>query len=202
MAALASVTLGLRAHSGWAVLVTVGGLPATPVVLDRRRLALCDGSFPRQPYHAAENLPAARAHALVGRSLETAERLAREALASALADRRLAGQHVTGAGLLFGSGRPLPGELSAILRSHPLIHTAEGEMYRKVLRTACEHAGVPVLGLREREIETRGATLLKLTPDTLRARVAALGKPLGPPWTQDEKLATLAAWLALTGDRN
>ena len=100
------VALGLRAHSGWAVLVALGGPPAAPVVVDRRRLALCDDSFPRQPYHAAEELPAAKAQALVGRSLETANRLAREALASAVEDLRAAGQEVAGAGLLLGSGRP------------------------------------------------------------------------------------------------
>ena len=191
------VALGLRAHSGWAVLVALGGPPTARVVVDRRRLALCDDSFPRQPYHAAENLAAAKAQTLVARSLETAHRLAREALASAVADRRAAGQDVAGAGLLLGSGRPLPGELAAILGSHPLIHTAEGVMYREALRAACEHAGVASLGFREREIEARAATLLKLKPDALRARLTALGKPLGTPWTQDHKLATLAAWLVL-----
>jgi hypothetical protein len=40
---------------------------------------------------------------------------------------------------------------------------------------------------------------LKLAPDAITARLAALGKPLGPPWTQDEKLASLAAWLVLRG---
>ena len=101
MATVERVALGLRAHSGWAVLVALGGPPASPVVVDRRRLALCDDSFPRQPYHAAENLAAAKAQALVGRSLETAHRLAREALASAVADRRAAGQD-------DGGRRPAP----------------------------------------------------------------------------------------------
>ena len=202
MAALERVALGLRAHSGWAVLVAVGGPAAAPVVVDRRRLALCDGSFPRQPYHAAENLAAAKAQALVARSLDTAHKLGREALASAARRCREAGQPITGAGLLLGSGRPLPGELAAILGSHPLIHTAEGEMYRGVLRAACEHEGVAVVGWREREIEARATKQLKLAPDALRARLSALGKPLGSPWTQDEKLATLAAWLVLTGASN
>jgi hypothetical protein len=181
------------------VLVALGGSAAAPIVVDRRRLTLCDGSFPRQPYHAAENLSAAKAQALVERSLATAHRLAREALAAALQDRRAAGQEVAGAGLLLASGRPLPDDLSAILASHPLIHTAEGVMYREVLRTGCERAGVAVLGLREREVEATASKRLKLGADALRVRVAALGKPLGPPWSQDEKLASLAAWLVLAG---
>ena len=196
------MALGLRAHSGWAVLVALAGPLAAPIVVDRKRLALCDGSFPRQPYHAAENLAAAKAEALVTRSLETAHALAREVLASAVRDRRAAGQNVTGAGLLLGSGRALPAELAAILRAHPLIHTAEGVMYRDALRLGCERAGVTVVGVREREVEATACQRFKLEPPTLRARVAALGKPLGPPWTQDEKLATLAAWLVLTGAKD
>lgn len=196
------VALGLRAHSGWAVLVALGVPAAAPVVVDRRRLVLCDGSFPRQPYHAAENLPAAQAEALVGRSLETARRLGRAELRDAVAARASAGQRLVGAGLLLGSGRPLPPELSAVLGSHPLIHTAEGEMYRDVLRAACEHAGIAVTGLRERDLAEAAAPRLKLAPDALRARLATLGKPLGPPWTADHKLAALAAWLVLQAARS
>ena len=199
MKAAQRVSFGLRAHSGWAVLVALGGPPSAPVVVDRRRLSLCDGSFPWQPYHAAENLKAEKARALVGRSLETAHRLAREALLAAAEDRRAVGHTVAGAGLLLGSGRPLPADLSAILASHPLIHTAEGEMYREVLRAGLEHCAVPVVGFKEREARATGHEGLGLGKDQLRARLAALGKSLGPPWTEDEKLATVAAWLVLRG---
>jgi len=191
------VALGLRAHSGWAALVVLRGPAASPAVVDRRRLVLCDSSFPRQPYHAAEELPAPKAEDLVNRSLDAAARLARAALGAAVKDRRASGERVAGAGLLLGSARPLPVELAEVLRSHPLIHTAEGEMYRAVLRDGCERAGIAVVGFRERELETTGARRLRLAPAALRSRLAALGKPLGPPWTRDEKLASLAAWLVL-----
>jgi hypothetical protein len=199
MARAERVALGLRSHSGWAVLIALQGPASAPVVVDRRRLKLCDTSFPRQPYHAAENLPAARAEALVTRSLETATKLAREAVGAAVAELRAAGQEIAGAGLLLSSSRPLPKELAAILASHALIHTAEGEMYRDVLRAGCEKAGVEVAGMRERDLLASAGPRLKLAPDAIPARLAALGKPLGPPWTQDEKLASLAAWLVLRG---
>jgi hypothetical protein len=199
MAKAERIALGLRSHSGWAVLIALRGPVSAPVVVDRRRLELCDKSFPRQPYHAAENLPAARAEALVSRSLETAVKLARAAVAAAIEDRRKDGQDIAGAGLLLSSSRPLPKELAAILASHALIHTAEGEMYRGVLRAGCEKAGVEVAGMRERDLLASAGPRLKLAPDAIPARLAALGKPLGPPWTQDEKLASLAAWLVLRG---
>src|SRR5882762_6158032 len=35
--------LGLRAHSGWAALIAVGGSAASPEVLDRRRIEMAKG---------------------------------------------------------------------------------------------------------------------------------------------------------------
>jgi hypothetical protein len=34
--------------------------------------------------------------------------------------------------------------------------------------------------------------------DSLARVLIAIGKPIGAPWSQDEKLAALSAWLALT----
>ena len=31
----------------------------------------------------------------------------------------------------------------------------------------------------------------------LQRRVQEMGRAIGPPWTQDQKLAALAAWIAL-----
>lgn len=187
------IALGLRTHSGWAVMIALQGPVSDPVVVDRRRLELCDQSFPRQPYHAAESLAAAKAEALVSHSLETAGRLARAAVAAALESRRSDGHHIAGAGLLLSSSRPLPKELARVLASHALIHTAEGEMYRDVLRSGCEEAGVPVSGWRERDIVTAAGPRLKLAPEAIEARLAALGKPLGPPWQAAHRLAAAAA---------
>jgi hypothetical protein len=41
----ASAALGFRAHSGWTAAVAVGGSPARPVVLDRRRIETCDAAI-------------------------------------------------------------------------------------------------------------------------------------------------------------
>jgi hypothetical protein len=39
--------------------------------------------------------------------------------------------------------------------------------------------------------------VLRAKPNELKRRVTDLGRSLGAPWSQDEKFATLAAWLAL-----
>jgi hypothetical protein len=192
-----AVALGFRAHSGWAVAVAVAGTPAKPVVLERRRIDIADAAIPgsKQPYHAAASLDAGKAETLIRRCRESSASLAAGAigvLAALLSEKH----RLVGSGILFGSGRPLP-ELAAILRSHALIHTAEGEFFREVLSSASERCSLPVKRVQEREVWDRAAGVFRLESKTLQDRIDTLGRSLGPPWRQDEKLASLAAWIAL-----
>ncbi|MBI3665764.1 MAG: hypothetical protein HY236_05980 [Acidobacteria bacterium] len=190
--------LGLRAHSGWAALVAVAGSPDSPVVIDKRRIELADPRIPGslQPYHAAEGLPLKDAEKLVNRAIDDARRLARQACRAVLDDLREKGHEVIGCGILLASGRPLPA-LAATLASHALIHTAEGELFRDALVHASKHHDLPVTRVKERELYDGAAAGLGVPAAELLRRVTELGRPLGPPWRQDEKLATLVAWLAL-----
>jgi hypothetical protein len=99
--------------------------------------------------------------------------------------------------LLLTSGRALP-ELKEILASHALIHAADGELFRESLGAACGVCDVPVEGIREKELFAAASSkALGVQPAALNRRITALGKALGPPWSQDEKFAVLAAWLTL-----
>ena len=100
-----------------------------------------------------------------------------------------AGHPVTGCGLLLASGRPLPA-LPAILASHPLIHTAEGELFREALRVASAECGLQVTAVKERDLTSS-------IPPALQSNIQKLGSTIGPPWRQDEKFSAMAAWLAL-----
>jgi hypothetical protein len=179
--------IGVRAHSGWAALVVVSGKPGSVQVLDRRRIVIADTHSPgaNQPYHFAERLelPAAEKH-LAG-CAAVSERLASAALHDVL--QELDGYEVADAAILLASGRPLP-SLADILASHALIHTAEGEFFRQVVRQACERIGIRVTGIRERDLGGSSA---------LQSEIANLGKIVGPPWTQDQKTAALAAMMVL-----
>ncbi|HEV7498998.1 MAG TPA: hypothetical protein VGQ33_03295 [Vicinamibacteria bacterium] len=188
--------LGLRAHSGWAALVAVGGGPASPQVLDRRRIEMADGPEAKQPYHAAEDLPLARAQALLDRFARVAQERAAAGLGAALADLRADGYDVAGVIVLTASGKPLPG-LESVLASHALIHTADGEHFRTALAFAGKHHRVPVARIREKDLVAQAAKALGRAAPALQATVTAWGKPLGPPWTQDQKLSALSAWLGL-----
>jgi hypothetical protein len=178
--------LGFRAHSGWAAMVAVAGTIDAPVVLDRRRIVIADPEMvgSKQPYHAAAELPFAQAEGLVRRATESSRMLAREAISAVVKALESQGHEVAGCSVLLGSGKPLPA-LAAILAAHPLIHTAEGELFRDVLVWAARECHLPVSGVREKALDSAA---LK--------RLDRLGKSIGPPWTQDQKYATAAALTA------
>ena len=189
---MTQAAVGFRVHSGWAAAVTLAGPKSAPLVLDRRRVELIDGSpGSKQPYHAAESLDPAAAEALLERFRKSTWLLAQRGL------DEITRAHAIGAcGVLLGGGRALP-ELAKILASHPLLHTAEGVFFRQALIDAGRERGLPVRAVKERDLLDTCAAELKLAPALIDRHLAEWGRALGPPWRQDEKFAALAAWLAL-----
>jgi hypothetical protein len=169
-----------------------------PRVLERRRIELAAVDVPRpvQPYHAAQKLSLAEAEALVGQFSRQAQLLAEVAIREAIERLGQSGFKVVGCGVPLGSGRSAP-SLEAALASHPMLHTAEGELFRHALIQASEKCGLQVLAIRERGLVERGAKEMGISPGALTSRLSGLGHGMGPPWGQDQKLAALVAWLAL-----
>jgi len=84
-----------------------------------------------------------------------------------------------------------------ILASHALIHAAEGEFFRSAVLQACSDNRLPVAGVKEKELLIRCWDELDIPRKDLEDHLAHMGRSIGSPWRQDEKFATLAAWLAL-----
>jgi hypothetical protein len=189
---------GFRAHSGYAILVTVGGSVASPAVIQRRRIELVDRAISgsAQPYHAAQPMKLEEAKAFLERCADTTRAMACNAVQAAVAELAGQGYQTAGSCILSSSARALP-ELAAILASHPLIHTAEGEFFREALRLACESCSLPVLAVKERELLSRCAAALRISSVEVERKASSLGKNIGPPWRRDEKLCAVASWLVL-----
>lgn len=190
--------LGFRVHSGWAAVVAVSLERGQPLILVRRKLNLVKRfsyTF-RQPYHTAEKMELADAAVFV----RSVEKESRELAAAGIRSLRQALEPLEyalcGSALLLSAGRKLP-EFAKILTSHALIHTADGELFRDSIRSSCRNAKIPLMEIRERELLARASQCLKTPTGSLQRRVTALGKSLGPPWSQDEKLSALAAWLVV-----
>ena len=191
-------TVGFRAHSGWAAMVAVSVEKGAPTVLARERIELvetCTYRF-RQPYHTAEKLPLGEARKFVALVEVEAARLAHRAIHKLQSELERQGIQATSCSLLMASGKTLP-NLEKILASHALIHAADGELFREALSSAAKRSGLATVKIRERRLLEIAEQALRTGPAALLRRLGELGRPFGAPWSQDEKFATLAAWLAL-----
>ena len=190
--------VGFRVHSGWAAVVVVWLEKGAPVVLERKRghLVKTFSYTFRQPYHTAEKMPLAKAREFVAQVQTEARQLAYGLIHGMQSDLEDLKIKLTRGSLLLASGRPLP-DLEKILASHALIHTADGELFREAIVHGCTRCGLKTERIKERELLESAERAIRVKPTELMRRVAELGKPLGSPWSQDEKFAALAAWLAL-----
>ena len=193
-----AAALGCRAHTGWAALVVVAGGVARPEVVVRGRAELGDpgGRVRRNVYHAARALEPAEAADLV----EAAEGIAAEQAAAAF-ERTL--RETTDEGAVVRSCAVVVGtfageaRLESILASHALVHAAEGRLYQGALLQSAESRGLDTIAIPKGSIWEQGEAALGVAEDELRHRIDQLRREVGPPWAQDQKLAALAAWIAL-----
>jgi hypothetical protein len=188
--------IGVRAHSGWAIVTVVAGTLDEPLILGRSRLTIVpsDDEAYRQPYHVAASLGAARGRAVVERCAAHAEELATQGLRSVI--ERIASRRVASCAILTARIRE-PIDLEKTLESHALIHAAEGLLFREALARAAVACGLDVHAFVEAELLAIAAAAWRSKPERIDRRLMDLRRVVGSPWTRDEKLATVAGLLVL-----
>jgi hypothetical protein len=192
------VALGVAPHSGWAAVVGIGESDGRLRVLVRERIEMADAADAesKQPYHAVEDLPVDEAAKRLAGYAETAESMAHAAIrriVDVLAQDR---HRVIGLGILDSAGRK-GGSLAAILASHALIHTADGDHFRDAIASAATRCKLTVSRIRARELDGKASAALGTPVSRLHETVKELGRDVGPPWGADQKAAALLAWLLL-----
>jgi len=185
-----TIGLGWRVHSWSAVVVAVGGSPASPVILSREQVTLLHDASLREPYHAALAVPLDEAPALI----ESVEETATAAAAMAIRGFVSSLGPVTAVGVV-GGNRRLPTELPRRLASHALLHASERDLYEQAVIRGATSAGLPVTTIPATGRLFDDASRLLGVP--LESSLAALGKTIGRPWQKDHKEATAAALVAL-----
>ena len=185
-------------HSGWGALVAVSDLAGNFEVVERRRIAVTAiGTLGvNQPYHFAKNLALPEAEKFIGNCFATSKNLALTAVRDIVSGLRARQYCVVGSAVLLASGRPLP-PLAKILASHAAIHAAEGEFFREIFSKACQDLALSVTGFRERDLDASLQAAFGKAATKLKQQILTLGRPLGPPWTADQKTAALAAVVVL-----
>jgi len=187
--------LGFRVKSGWAAAVLLAG-PAPPrQVADRRVIELSDRAVPesRQPYHAMMGAPPGGGPRLEKRLVRIVESTTRRSIIALLKDYRKSGHAVRAVGLVVGSLT----DPTTIANDHIRAHALEGRLFRTALERAVRSFRLPCSVLVERDAYAQAATVLRRPVGELKRAVTELGRALSCPWRADEKVATLAAWMAL-----
>jgi hypothetical protein len=161
--------MGISVHTGWGACVVVGGSQRKPEIFANQVIEVL-GQAERFCFHRAAEMERGAAGAWLADLRRKAITNARKSLAPLLE------KTVEICALVAKEGAP--GDLDAVLNSHPRIHTAEGCFYRDVL---CEACSLPI----------RIVSPASLDP-------AKLGKLPTSPWGRDQKLAALAAWAAIS----
>jgi hypothetical protein len=188
-----TAALGFRVKSGWAAAVLLKGPARSPQLCDVRQIDMSDPQLPetKQPYHAAMGkLETDRRK--INRHVDVVRRIAEESIATLLASYRQNGYTIRRAALVVGSKV----DPDSIANPHIRAHAFEGQLFRAVLQEALQAHRIRTDVLIERDAYARAAAQLKQSGDELRRVIQSLGRSKAP-WRAEQKLAALAAWLAL-----
>ena len=189
------VSIGLRAKTGRAIAVVLGGTSDAPVVQTKLEIKLADPKLPAtaQPYHEVMELPWEESQRAVRKSAAAIEAIAHKALARLIRELQSQGMKVCGAGIVGAKDR----DLARIGNYHIRAHAAEGVLFRRVLDLAADANGLSRRTFPDREFEELSQTELGAEHAVVTGKLNELGRSLAPPWRTDEKQAAIAAWLVL-----
>jgi hypothetical protein len=195
MATDARIALGLRARTGSAAVIALGGEGRAPRVVAKSRIVMATTFETGAVYHAAQELPLAAAAAHVEKSERHFQELAVKAL-EGLRKELGPGVRFIGSALVSAAAKPMP-PLEEIVKAHPRLHAAEGELYRRIVERALAAVGLSVQRIAPTELVPRVTQATRLRPADVERILAAMGKASGPPWTKEQKECALAAWALL-----
>ncbi len=121
------------------------------------------------------------------------QRVAKHSIADLLREYAAVGYQVQGAALVVGS------QIDPALIKNPHIraHALEGRLFKTVLEQAPHTHDLSCLIVTERNAYLEASAILGRPEEDLRRALSALGRSLGGPWRVDQKMAALAAWMAL-----
>jgi hypothetical protein len=194
-----SAALGFRVKSGWAVAALLTGTANAPELVNCRTILLSDPAVPKskQPYHAALELPNKEVEAVTRQLCNVVSAAAEESVKELFEEASAVRCKVCGAGLVVGSLV----DPATLHNDHMRAHGFEGRLFRTVLEDALRLRKIPCAVLVEKNAYEWAAPALKKTPAGAKREVAKLGETHEGYWRAEEKLAALAAWVALAKQR-
>ena len=189
-----AVALGLRVKSGWAAAVLLTGTARSPQLCDVRRIELSDPQHPetRQPYHAAMG-KLERDARKIDQRVEVVRGIAQQSITTLLASYRRQNLRIRRAALVVGSQI----DPDSIANPHIRAHAFEGRLFRSVLEESLRAHRIRTKVVIERHAYAHAVEELKQTNQNVRRKIQNFGREMETPWRAEQKLAAVAAWLAL-----
>jgi hypothetical protein len=189
-----TAALGFRVKSGWAAAVLLTGTAGSPELCDVRRIDLSDPrrAKTRQPYHAAMGKLEMDTRK-INRRVDVVRCIAQQSVATLLANYRQRNFRIRRAALVVGSQV----DPDSIANPHIRAHALEGRLFRCVLQKALQVHGIHTDVLVEGDASGQAAAELEQSNENVRRVIKNFGRDTEAPWRAEQKLAALAAWLAL-----
>ena len=194
---MAGAAVGFRVKSGWAAAVVLSGPVSSPLALHARRIDLSDPAIPatRQPYHAVDPAQGELEddESRIKQRVNVVRRVTTESLEKLLADFRTNAWTPRRVGIVAGSLI----DPATIRQPHIRAHAMEGRLFRTVLEDVVRARGLSCFVLGEKTALTAAVKVIHRRKDAIRRTLGKLGRHVDGPWRTVEKMAALAAWVAV-----
>lgn len=188
--------LGFRVKSGWAMAVLLTGPSSAPKLVRCQTVLLSDPNIPesKQPHHAALDRPGKEGKTLAEKLCRVVTSAAKQSVQQLLDQAVADGYGVMGAGLVVGSLV----DPATLHNEHIRAHGLEGQLFRTALEDALRERGLASRVLLEKNAYVMASPTLRKSAPEAKKIIAGLGESHEGSWRAEEKLAALAAWMALT----
>jgi hypothetical protein len=192
-----TAALGFRVKSGWAAVVLLTKPAHLLKLCDVNRVELCDPRLPetRQPYHAAMGKLETDSTKLNQRE-RVVRSISQQSLTRLLKGYRQKGFRIKRAAIVVGSEI----DPADIANPHIRAHALEGRLFRSAVEQTLQDVEICTEVLLERNAYPSVAARLKQSNDDLKRAIQDFGRSApakSGPWRAEQKLAALAALLAL-----
>src|SRR5262249_42558217 len=121
------------------------------------------------------------------------ENVATEALGKIVGALRVKGFALSGVGIVGSPDR----NLARIGNAHIRAHAAEGILFRRVLEVAASNHNLRWRSFSDRCFDEVAAVELSQRAHDTKPLLTEIGRAAGKPWRADERIAAMAAWIAL-----
>ncbi len=187
--------LGFRVKSGWAMAVMLAGPSNAPKLAACQTVLLSDPKIPqsKQPYHAGLDLPGEEGKAIAKELGRVVVGATKKSVMELLKQANANGYRVAGAGLVVGSLV----DPATLHNEHIRAHGLEGQLFRTALEDALREQNLRYKVFVEKDALSTASALLQVSAAKAKSVIASLGDSQEGAWRAEEKLAALAAWVAL-----